>query len=194
MEKGKEKATIILDAAQAVLAREGFSGATISNVAAEAGVSRGLLHYHFKDKEDMLAKVLRRSTEESWTILRTIMASSESPEDFADKITNAMKAYSRENPGALSLLAEGLAISRNHPRIQSELTALHREGQEVFTREFHAWKASRRMEIGMPPAGLSTILIALLDGLGLELQAISGLVQEEDTWIGFRETLVRLVS
>lgn len=194
MAKKADKATIILDAAQAVLAREGFSGTTIANVAREAGVSRGLLHYYFEDKEDLLAQMLRRSTEDSWEIVRSIMAGAESREDFADKITRAMRKFSQENPGALSLLAEGLAVSRTHPRIQAELTALHREGQEILTTEFRAWKVDKRIEVSAPPSGLATILIALLDGLGLELQAIQGLAGEEDTWTAFRESLVRLLG
>ena len=37
-----------------VLADHGFAGATMVAVAARAGVSPGLLHYHFRDKRDML--------------------------------------------------------------------------------------------------------------------------------------------
>src|SRR5258708_36762019 len=37
------------------LARSGFSQLTMKRLAAEAGVSQGILHYHFKDKRAILA-------------------------------------------------------------------------------------------------------------------------------------------
>jgi AcrR family transcriptional regulator len=188
------KADRILEAAQRVLAAQGFSGTTIARVAEEAGVSRGLLHYYFDDKEDMLAQMLRRSTEESWQIVGAIMARSRSAEELADHIVVAMREYTRTHEGSLSLLAEGLALARNHPRIQQEMTALHREGQKVFADAFAVLRAEGKVDISMPARGLSTILIALFDGLGLELQTISGLADEEETWTAFRETVRRLLA
>jgi len=41
-----------------VLAREGYAGATIQAIAAEAGVAPGLVHHHFKDKADLLDALL----------------------------------------------------------------------------------------------------------------------------------------
>lgn len=41
-----------------VLARQGYAGATIAAVAAEAGVAPGLVHHHFADKADLLQSLL----------------------------------------------------------------------------------------------------------------------------------------
>jgi TetR/AcrR family transcriptional repressor of bet genes len=41
-----------------VLAREGYAGATMDALAAEAGVARGLVHHHFRDKADLLDSLL----------------------------------------------------------------------------------------------------------------------------------------
>ena len=59
-----EKAKLILQAAGKVLMRQGYARTTIKEVAAEAGVSRGLLHYYFKNKEEMLFMI------ESWALAR----------------------------------------------------------------------------------------------------------------------------
>lgn len=37
-----------------VMAKKGYSGATVRAVAKEAGVSSGLIHHHFEDKQDIL--------------------------------------------------------------------------------------------------------------------------------------------
>ena len=50
--------TEILGAFARVLADHGYAGATIAAVATEAEVAPGLIHYHFDDKEDLLASLL----------------------------------------------------------------------------------------------------------------------------------------
>jgi len=53
----------IIDAAAAVFCREGFAGANIDLIAAEAGVSRQTVYNHHGDKDKLFATVLREITE-----------------------------------------------------------------------------------------------------------------------------------
>ena len=46
------------------LARDGYAGLTMKRVAAEAGVSQGILHYYFRDKAAMLAAAALRVTDD----------------------------------------------------------------------------------------------------------------------------------
>jgi AcrR family transcriptional regulator len=50
-----ERRAAILDAALVVIARSGFAGTTLRDVAAEAGVAHGLLRHHFGTREALLA-------------------------------------------------------------------------------------------------------------------------------------------
>ena len=50
----------ILKAAERVFGRRGFDGATTSEIAKEAGVSKATVHYYFKTKHDLYAGVLDR--------------------------------------------------------------------------------------------------------------------------------------
>ncbi len=56
--KRDERRAHITAAFARVLADHGYSGATIAAVAAEAGVAPGLVHHHFRDKQDLLASLL----------------------------------------------------------------------------------------------------------------------------------------
>lgn len=49
----------ILAAFSRVLAEHGYAGATIAAVASEAGIAPGLIHHHFKHKEELLSSQLR---------------------------------------------------------------------------------------------------------------------------------------
>ncbi|WP_265522515.1 TetR/AcrR family transcriptional regulator [Oerskovia flava] len=50
----EERRVQLIDAAMTIAVREGVEGITIRGVAAEAGVSLGVVHYCFEDKDDLL--------------------------------------------------------------------------------------------------------------------------------------------
>ncbi len=54
----------IIDAVVETVATHGLSGTTLANVAAAAGVSQGVLVFHFKSKEGLLTETLRRLSDE----------------------------------------------------------------------------------------------------------------------------------
>jgi AcrR family transcriptional regulator len=55
----------LLEAVVRVAARKGFDGLTYRAVAAEAGVTHGLVHYHFGTREAMVAEALRWAVQEA---------------------------------------------------------------------------------------------------------------------------------
>ena len=54
-----ERREQLIAAARAVASREGIDGTTVRAVAAEAGVSLGVVHYCFEDKDELLRAVAR---------------------------------------------------------------------------------------------------------------------------------------
>ena len=51
----------LLDAAEAVVTRDGVRNLTLDAVAAQSGISKGGLLYHFRSKEDLAAAMIERS-------------------------------------------------------------------------------------------------------------------------------------
>jgi AcrR family transcriptional regulator len=52
--------SVLLDAAQAVFARDGFERAQLAAIAAEAGHTRGAVYAHFQNKQDLFMALLER--------------------------------------------------------------------------------------------------------------------------------------
>ncbi|WP_123041993.1 TetR/AcrR family transcriptional regulator [Cohnella candidum] len=57
--KKKEKYAQILDAAQKVIAENGYHGSQVSRIAKEAGVADGTIYLYFKNKEDILISLFQ---------------------------------------------------------------------------------------------------------------------------------------
>jgi len=66
----------MLAAAIDCFARHGYQGTSIARIAREAGVTKGALYYHFRDKEDLLfAAVTERVGEFERKVLRDVVPS-----------------------------------------------------------------------------------------------------------------------
>lgn len=65
----RDREADILDAALAVLGRDGIGGVSMRAVAREAGVSLGLANYYFSDKTSLVCAALRRIGEQDLDIV-----------------------------------------------------------------------------------------------------------------------------
>ncbi len=81
----------ILDAAQSLFFRQGWDAVTVSDVLAEAGISKGGFYHHFAAKEDLLDGVVARFAEEALTLAKAASEAS-----YGDALTrlNAFLAAS----------------------------------------------------------------------------------------------------
>lgn len=59
----EERREEIVDALLRVMADQGYAKATIQRIADEAGLTAGLIHYHFKSKQEILLALLEQLTE-----------------------------------------------------------------------------------------------------------------------------------
>jgi AcrR family transcriptional regulator len=82
----------ILDAARRVLAEEGLDRFTTRRVAAVAGVSHGMCHYHFRDKRDLTLALIESARQDWVEPLERIVGGTSPAEDRA----RAMVAWMAE--------------------------------------------------------------------------------------------------
>jgi AcrR family transcriptional regulator len=87
------KRVSVVDAAASVFCREGYAGANIDLIAAEAGVSRQTVYNHHGDKENLFVAVVRDLTERcNAGIFATIATFPDQPVDLeADLIAFAVR-------------------------------------------------------------------------------------------------------
>ena len=78
---------LILDAALGILLEEGIEGFTMDRAAMEAGVAKGTLYLHFKDKEDLLIEAIEKGFEPFFIMAETILDSEQGPEKKIEVFT-----------------------------------------------------------------------------------------------------------
>ncbi|AXA24641.1 TetR family transcriptional regulator C-terminal domain-containing protein [Pseudomonas putida] len=70
----EERKAILVQATLACLKRDGFQGASIRKISAEAGVSVGLISHHYSGKDELVAEAYRAVTGRVMGLLRESMA------------------------------------------------------------------------------------------------------------------------
>lgn len=94
-ERGQIKRQKILDAAASVLARRGFAGAQLSEIAEQAGTLPGSLYYHFQSREELIEEVLRRGVTLSLARARAVIEALPAGATADGRLEAALRAHLR---------------------------------------------------------------------------------------------------
>ncbi|MEV0697035.1 TetR/AcrR family transcriptional regulator [Saccharopolyspora sp. NPDC050389] len=148
----------ILDALQRILIRQGTAAVTLESVAAEAGVSKGGLLYHFRSKHAMFQGLTRRIDEDAEA--EFAQATSEGVDVVRYFLQTSLPASDEEAALYWSVIA---ALRSGE--------GLTDDGTEVLARVFNRWSELLTDYIGDPVLAETVRLV----GDGLYLSALSGL-------------------
>jgi TetR/AcrR family transcriptional regulator len=89
--------TRILEAAKKVFHRKGFEGARMQEIADEAGINKSLLHYYFRNKENLFNSVFREALQEIFSRLFTIAGEALPLEEKIRLIFNDYISFLQQN-------------------------------------------------------------------------------------------------
>lgn len=94
----------LLRAAEHVFARAGFAGATVADIATEAGIAKANLHYYYRTKRDLYRAVLTNILALWLTETDGIVADAD-PRAALEHYIRAKMRFSREYPEASRVFA-----------------------------------------------------------------------------------------
>jgi AcrR family transcriptional regulator len=85
-----ERRSLLIDAAIAVMSREGVGHTTTRAIVAEAGMQIGVFHYCFRSKEELILEVMKRITERSFEAVGEVL---QHTQDASRLIEGSIEAY-----------------------------------------------------------------------------------------------------
>jgi len=133
---------LILGAAERAFARSGFNGATMAEIADEAGLPKPNLHYYFGSKRELYRAVLARTLQDWMVPIDRIRPASDPREALEGYIRDKM-ALSAQRPDASRVFANELLHGAPvlGEMLRNELRATVRRKAAVIDR----WIADGRM-------------------------------------------------
>jgi AcrR family transcriptional regulator len=166
-----EKAARIVEAMRRSVAQRGSEGSTFDHVSREAGVSRGLLHYYFGTKEQLLVEAVRRDCDLRMEILQRKLARAQSADDFIDLMAQFLQETVREDPDSVTLFFELFALSRRNAEIALEYAGLMRGTREQVAGMLDLAQQQGILRLHAEPEAIAEILFSLGDGLALRMMS-----------------------
>lgn len=135
-ESGARTRRALLDTARRVFARNGFDGATVRSITAEAGVNLGAVTYHFGSKRGLYDAVLETGLRPLLDRVRRAVHGEGSPLDRMVAVTQTYFEHLAEHPDLPHLLLQEVAAGRPPPtpvatvlsEVRAMLLELHDEG------------------------------------------------------------------
>ncbi|MDQ6835729.1 MAG: TetR/AcrR family transcriptional regulator [Actinomycetota bacterium] len=160
-----EKATRIVEAMRASVAARGIAGSTFDHVAREAGVSRGLLHYHFQTKEKLLVEVVRRESQVRGELLHQAVAGARGADDLIDALVRSFEDLMADGSSEVVMFYELLTLAQRNAEIASELAQLSRALRQQLAEALRSGSAAGVFELRAAPDDVACFLLALADGV-----------------------------
>jgi AcrR family transcriptional regulator len=159
------KAARIIEAMRVCVSARGFAGATFDQVAREAGVSRGLLHYYFATKERLLVEAVRRESDVRIDRLEASTAEAASPDDVLAALVQSFEDFLGEGPAAHVMIYELIVLGQRNSDIAAELADLARRTREHTAELLQAKSEAGVVQLRADADTVATFLFALADGV-----------------------------
>jgi AcrR family transcriptional regulator len=164
-----ERAQRIVEAMRRSVAQHGTAGSTFERVAREAGVSRGLLHYYFGTKEQLLAEAVRRDCQLRLERLEQQLAGAQTADDFIGLMAQHLQDVLHEDPDFITLLFELFTLSRRNEDIATEYANLMRTMREQVAGMLTVAQDDGVLRLHAEPEAVAEILFSLGDGFALRM-------------------------
>lgn len=193
LEQSQDKSTRIMQAALTVLSKNGYEGATINEIADAAKISRGLLHYYFKDKEEMVAKALEYGFGPMWDSSVGKLANVKSAEELVDNMIDVLKKNVQEYPDFTALLFELWVSGRRSAKIRKVFNDGFNEAINRLDKLLQLGSSLGVIKINSGESeGIIRILLAMYHGLAIQLLTNPEKIKDKKMWEPIRRMLLSM--
>jgi len=157
----------VLEAAVRALAARGYAKTSVSDIAAEAGMSKGAVHYHFESKDDLIAKVLEHCAAATRVRVREAWEAPAEPIEKIRNVVHQMRSMRKGGPPELRVVADLAAQGLHDPRLHAILARIF----EANRKEIVAFLVLSLTNLGVkskvPVHIVPRLLVGALDGLAM---------------------------
>jgi len=185
----------LLSTAAGVFARRGYNGASVEEIAEEAGYSHGAVYSNFEGKADLFLAVFEEYMAERARELaatQPALADDAPLEARARALADQWMQRFAEDRESFVLHMEFIAHAGRDPELAGRFGSRSAALREAISRYIAHYQEEAGLELALPPDDLALVLRAL--GIGLAVEAlVSPEAVREDLYGDFVELLVRLL-
>ncbi len=154
----------IITGASRLLARKGWAATTFADICKEAGISNGVLTYHFKDKDEILLAVLENVSRTSTDRFFSLLQEQTSWQDKLDLIIRSSLSSTEEERELSRLNLHLLSLAAQRPEIALRLRQTYTSSMQRAQAEIE--QAAEQGQIRRrDPAAVAAVIQMLVIGM-----------------------------
>ncbi|GAA2441717.1 TetR/AcrR family transcriptional regulator [Streptomyces macrosporus] len=164
--------TLIADALMRVAADRGLEAVSLRHVAAEAGVSTGMVQHYFRTKDEMMTfamETVGERTEARLTAAVEALGESPAPKALVRTLLTGLLPLDEPRRAEGRVALAFLAYSAARPRVAAALREDAAGMREVLAGRIRAAQDAGDAPEELDPDHAATALLALVDGLGVHV-------------------------
>lgn len=114
----------VIEAAINAIVSKGLSNLSMKDIAAQAGVSTGIIYHYFDSKEDLLMQVLKASFRQSHEKVMETVGPLKASQDKLMKHLENINLVPRDNPEYMAVFLNYLGEANHNPKIRDMINKL----------------------------------------------------------------------
>lgn len=162
-----ERREQLIDAAIRVATRDGIDAATVRAIAAEAGVSLGVVHYCFRDKDEILRAMAHQITRQNLSTGLQQMPPEGDAGDIIRGATHLLWSGISETRGAQLLSFELTTYSMRHPEVRQVASEQYTVSHQAARTFLESVASAANIEWTLPVTTLARLVVMATDGITL---------------------------
>jgi AcrR family transcriptional regulator len=170
----------LLDAAEKVIAREGLDAASVEEICAAAGYTRGAFYSNFGSKEDLFIELLRRDHQQRAADFAALCDDALPLEELEARLIAEYSALYRDNECFMNWTEARLLAVRD-PRFRAKLSGLIAEKRAQIGGLIRYFYGRMGVEPPVPPEELAFGFMSLVEGVKLANLASPAEISPEAT-------------
>ena len=165
-EKKAQTRAKLIDAAAAVFARKGFNGASLDDVAEEAGLTKGAVYSNFESKDDLIEALIDERLDVPQMGIANVVDPDATQVEQAQQAASLMMSMAEQNRDIYLLAVEfSIYLARNPHRRKP---GKHRQAVQQMADFMEARAKEHGQDLPLPAYDLSYALFALGQGMVLD--------------------------
>jgi AcrR family transcriptional regulator len=158
----------LIEAAGRVFARRGYHGASVEEVAAEAGYSTGAVYSNFAGKEELFLALNDHELEKRLEDYRAVVDALDSPDAVEQTASERFGDFIRDDPDWPLLYFEFWAYGARNKRLRGEFVKQREAEVKIIAEAIERQTAAAGVELPLPAEQVAVGIGALINGLAFE--------------------------
>jgi AcrR family transcriptional regulator len=167
-QKQEETRSSILRSAAKLFCRKGLEGASVEDVAQDAGYTKGAFYSNFKSKEELFLVMMDEKFGAELERIDRLLAGTGEPREEANAAAQDFVRYVYSDPEWPRLYFEFVAYAARNEDFRQELATRHRALRARLADVYERWSANFTTQPPVPIADIAAMTDFMADGFLLD--------------------------